>query len=352
MRASQGFVVIVPLVILLLMVSAGAMLIVDSVTQQSRFSGQINQQQRILTQTAQQLEMAIAASPIALRQSLPPTTIGQQTNLVHTFSTLINSAPVDHFELLTTDSTNSQIKLRQQLIRFPLLQAVPEAALMLSQPLPGSVGFTVYFSEPIPADAPLTVWGRHHLIPGPERHRCVSSFFAETICRPVLANAEAEAGSVSNSPAYPAPLLPALFGATVTSLSRLSDFARDTSDCNTLNAATRGLIIVAGPCLIKAGQQIGSPTAPVLIIATGTQLHQARYSQLNGLVIMLPNDTFPPVDIRIHSEARINGALIVEGTLSAASIFTVQYNASVLRNLQTLPQLQRVQPVIGSWRDF
>ncbi|QPG06503.1 hypothetical protein IT774_04850 [Salinimonas marina] len=240
-RTAGGFIIIVPLVILLLMVSAGAMLIVDSVTQHSRFGSQITTQQRLITDTEQQLDMAIAASPYALRQPQPPTTIGGHTTLLAGFSASLNDAQISSFELLTSDNMNKNIELRQQLIRFPLLQAIPEAALMFNQPLPGSVSFTVHFSKPVAAGAPLTVWAGEDLTPGPHRHRCISSLFTETVCHPVLLTLKPEPGILGNSAQYPAQLLSALFGTSITRLSQLSDFAQYRSNCESLDTASRGL---------------------------------------------------------------------------------------------------------------
>ncbi|QPG06502.1 hypothetical protein IT774_04845 [Salinimonas marina] len=109
---------------------------------------------------------------------------------------------------------------------------------------------------------------------------------------------------------------------------------------------------MTGPCEVAAGQQIGSSTAPVLLMVTGNQLHLAIYSQLNGLVLMPGGDPSNTVDINISPEAVITGALMVEGALEPASRLTVRYDRAVLRNLQKLRELQRVQAVIGSWRDF
>ncbi|WP_218352660.1 hypothetical protein [Alteromonas lipotrueiana] len=354
MQHSAGFTVIVPLFMILLMVTGAAMLMVDTVTQQSRFSTQIKEQQKAVDDTAHELTMAIHGSHIALRQPTLPDFHSSRIQLVNQQSALINQVPVGVFQLKVASDNKWNLSAQQQLIRYPLLQAVPQAAIMLSYTLPRPTRLNVHLTQSIGQPLAATLWSRETVTLAPGRQRCISLLVGNTtICESMLLNLPSLSGVYADDSGYPAHILPSLFGPEINSLSHLSDFAQPAENCQSLSSASTGLFVVSGNCVLSVGQKIGSETQPVLLILTGEMLNFAPHSQIYGLVLAVHSTSTSAIQITGDSEsATVAGALIVDRDLDPSSQLTVHYRKDILLVLQKSIELQRVQPLKGSWRDF
>ena len=99
---------------------------------------------------------------------------------------------------------------------------------------------------------------------------------------------------------------------------------------------------------IDTSGDIGTATAPVLMVINGDLSFTTAGVTIHGLVMLRPpgpSPTWAPT-----GNGRIRGAIVVDGAVSGTSTLAIEYDGQVLRAMQaTVGNFARVP---GSWRDW
>ncbi|MGV0998996.1 MAG: hypothetical protein ACOYBQ_06690 [Fluviibacter sp.] len=133
------------------------------------------------------------------------------------------------------------------------------------------------------------------------------------------------------------------FGADKAYIQSVAKQLRCDGDCNTAIAAAGSQVVwLAGNARLSSGT-LGTPSAPVVIIASG-QLALSNAVRITGVVYSMA-----PITQVQTSLGRVDGALIAENSLNIEDTSTVSYNPIVLQTAQS--KLGVFIPVPGSWSD-
>lgn len=128
-----------------------------------------------------------------------------------------------------------------------------------------------------------------------------------------------------------------------------------------LNSAASGIIWCQTGCDIGSGQEVGSPTAPVLLILDGPVSIQGR---VWGMVMVRdPSTSLDPSTgshsagncpsncmLQMNAGAAIYGALVVQGQMKANGTAAVIYDGKVLHNLEETGG-SKYASLPGAWND-
>jgi Tfp pilus assembly protein PilX len=123
------------------------------------------------------------------------------------------------------------------------------------------------------------------------------------------------------------------------------------------NAATVRAIIADNPgrplwltggLLVDSAGDIGSATAPVMMVANGNLEFDSAGVTIHGLLMLRPTAGWNTG--ASAQPGTIRGAVVVDGPVTGASSLVVQYDGGVLSNLRT--SSGTFFRVAGSWRDW
>lgn len=144
----------------------------------------------------------------------------------------------------------------------------------------------------------------------------------------------------------PAVVLPFLI-TEINQMALINALAQEIHDtCDTLSAATTGVIWVTQQCEIPSGRTIGQRDAPVFLLYTGEALSLSLGAHMFAWVYA------PALEqAKFAAGSYIEGAVVIPPLVNLPS-HAVRHSKSVLTTLSTLPSLYLVQRVNGSWRDF
>jgi hypothetical protein len=160
---------------------------------------------------------------------------------------------------------------------------------------------------------------------------------------------------LDNDPAFPEDLMEYMFNVPEAEWDTLrSDANLRLPNCNTLGAASRGLIWVDGDCSLNANVVVGSVNNPVILIVTDGDLTMNGGATINGIVFSFrkPGVIFD-FEINMLGGARVNGVVASNHPVGHANgTYNSVYDSEVLAELKVNDAFQRVARVPGSWRDF
>ncbi len=105
---------------------------------------------------------------------------------------------------------------------------------------------------------------------------------------------------------------------------------------------------INGDVSVDTSGDIGTATAPVLMVVNGGLGFSTAGVTIHGLVVIRPAD--PATGWVTTGGGRINGAVVVDGAVTGSGTTSIEYNGDVLAALSaTVGNFTRVP---GSWRDW
>jgi hypothetical protein len=247
----------------------------------------------------------------------------------------------------------------EQVLRYPLLNIVPQAPLISSEPLSSAVTF-VLGANPNGGGlgVPVSIWADENIAPlGINSRTCALQSFDESGCaRGMYSNSTQSSSDVlQNHEQFPEDALDYFFHIREFDWRVLrSEASIIEQDCAAATLGANRVMWIEGECTLDVSQHIGSESTPIILILVDSALTMPSDSHIFGIVIML-STTLPSIPKRIAMavNSQLNGSLILLSPLNeAVSQFSVRYNAAVLNNLQQDADMQRLSKVSGSWRDF
>lgn len=136
---------------------------------------------------------------------------------------------------------------------------------------------------------------------------------------------------------------------------RLAGDSRVLANCSSLSGKS-GIIWDRVGCSSSNGLQVGTPSAPVLLVYDGTA---NWHSTLFGLLFVREQDPGPltgskeggTVDFRVNSNVALYGSLVVQGQMKANGTAALIYNRQVMTNLRNNLNKPEVLALPGSWSD-
>ncbi|RDV29324.1 hypothetical protein DXV75_02420 [Alteromonas aestuariivivens] len=348
----RGMALLIP-IILLLGVSVSSALMV-SLALNDRLQSQNNS---VEIETARQMAQNQIDS---LKLRLSSTTDWQQNLTADEISMIesINSFQMQQAQLTlaTLSSTGTgasgrlQAAVTQAVLHLPILLNRPPAALILTTEPAASAGF-----ELAAETARLALWSSQPVsFATGNRFTCSTESLRLTLCQsqarsgPLLVS-----GDVITSDVHaPDDVIDYLFGVPHNEMDLLRPLAHRfyENDCPTEQDG--GFIWVTGNCSLPADTQLGSEQEPVLILIKNGSLEMQQGAVIFGLVVSLRHDSGFSYGLSMSVNAKIKGALLVNHSMSEDSAITIEYAPDLLANLQNHPDLQRLLPLPGSWRDF
>ena len=247
----------------------------------------------------------------------------------------------------------------EQSLIYPILFNSPPAPLMVKHGFSSDGEFEVVTNpDGLGIAAPLSLWsGAVITLSGTSHHSCILSEFnvgncsSNTYSDHSLKLADIADGSAS----FPADLLSYLFNIPSTEwiqLQQQSDFVL--ADCDTLDIGSWGVIWINGDCDVSASTQIGSDSAPIILVVFDGNVAFDNDVVMYGLLFSFkPADSIKALDISMQADSAVFGAVVTNYQLGTKSALTrVVFEADVLQKLQHSKRLQRVARVPGSWHDF
>ncbi|AXR07219.1 hypothetical protein [Salinimonas sediminis] len=359
MRHDQhGFMLLVPVVILLIMVTGSAALIVESTSLQTRLSRQL----RELEQQQVELDNALNRAILLTEHIDPEAAIteyqitGGTVRLVE--QVITRDARLLHYALAANSSLPANLAARLSVVRYSLLTSVPAAALMLNSSWPATAHLHLQYTR---ADAtPLaSVWSSSDFELPAIGTICQTASVAATSCDSIPSSHVGEvtsdiedSGIYANATDYPKAVLAALFYPAMSGLTQLQQASTLHRNCHGLNAHSAGIYYIQGDCTLRAGQVVGTVEAPIVLLVAGETLVLEENSLINGLVIGVHAEAERALTITSASTAWLDGALVLTRPLAPTSSVRLRYHPAMLLSLQRSQSMQRSQPVAGSWRDF
>jgi hypothetical protein len=141
-----------------------------------------------------------------------------------------------------------------------------------------------------------------------------------------------------------------LFGPGAADAEGLRAQALRLDDCSPLGAGSRGLIWIAGPCIVSTASAIGAAASPVVLVVDSEALHVQAPVDFFGILV-LRSATGGRTTLRQETgPAVLHGAVIADGTLEVlAEDLTIRYDPAVL--LPLLHLAGQLSEVGGSWTD-
>ncbi|WP_240919980.1 hypothetical protein [Paraglaciecola sp. 20A4] len=258
----------------------------------------------------------------------------------------------------SSDELGSQ-SVREQVLRFPLLNIVPKAPLISSVPLSSAVTFLLGANPNGGGNGvPVSLWADEDIAPlGLNSRTCALQSFDENRCARDVYSNRSNAGDdvLQNHEQFPVDVLDYFFHIREFDWRLLkSEASIIEQDCGAATLGANRVIWIEGECALEVNQRIGSESTPVILILVDSALLMPSDSHIFGVVIQL-STTFPSVPKRIAMavNSQLTGSLILLSPINeSVSQFAIRYNKSVLDKLQQDADMQRLSRVSGSWRDF
>jgi hypothetical protein len=151
-------------------------------------------------------------------------------------------------------------------------------------------------------------------------------------------------------PDFPCDLFKFYFGYPKASFEIVKSFAQVLSNCDTLDPNSNGIIWISGTeCRINAKTTIGSPAAPVLLIAAPTDMVINGATTIYG-VLYLSDAEKPTASLAGTGNLTVYGQVVVDAHLDKfQGTFQVIYNENAVVKASGDGGLGNV---LGGWADF
>jgi hypothetical protein len=280
-----------------------------------------------------------------------------QTQVIERSSTTMN--------LVTLSSTGtsadglSQVTLSEQVLNYPLLVNIPDAAVVVTGGLdPG--GDFILGANPNGSGQgiPLSIWTNGDVDMNVSLgSTCGQQEFYDGNCQTLgySQNGFQDVDILDNDPHFPDDLMEYLFNVPQAQWnSLLSEAQVYLTDCGVLQAGSFGLIWVDGNCNIESGVQIGSISNPVILVLVDGDVSIQSGVTVNGILFSFRKPGMvSEFELNMLGDALVNGAIVANHPLGHANgTLNVVYNAAVLDQLQQHKTFRRVARIPGSWKDF
>ncbi len=115
-----------------------------------------------------------------------------------------------------------------------------------------------------------------------------------------------------------------------------------------IEANPRRPLWINGDLSVDSSGDIGSATAPVLMVINGSLTFSTPSVTIHGLLLLRPAD--PTTGWVTSGAGRINGAIVVDGAVTGTVTTSIEYNGTVLAAVRT--GVGNFSRVSGSWRDW
>ncbi|MGJ8681980.1 hypothetical protein [Paraglaciecola sp.] len=249
------------------------------------------------------------------------------------------------------------ITLTEQFLIHPLLFNLPIAPLIVEQGVLMPSEFEIVAnSNGLGAGHSLSIWSDKDVFMSTTSRTCeLNAFLVGTCASNFISNHLTQSTDIQqHSSTFPTNIWGYLFNAPMTEIEHLHLHAdKALTDCNSLNSFSRGLIWVKGLCSVSLGERIGSQSAPLILIVQDGDLLFAKDVLMYGMLFSYRSPTaISNPTVAMSSGAQVTGALISNHQFDQiGDQLRVVYDQTVLENLMTQNELQRVARIPGSWRD-
>jgi hypothetical protein len=249
--------------------------------------------------------------------------------------------------------------ISEQVLVYPLLVNKPVAPLVVKQGVNALAEIEVVANpNGLSVGQPLSIWSNKEVILGSGTSvTCgLTEFNAGDCVSKFLSNQLSKSNDIQEySASFPLDLFGYLFNTPIANVIHLKQQATlAAADCSLLNSSSRGLIWITGNCSVSLGEQLGSQSAPLLLVVQDGDLILDKNVTVFGIVFSY-RSVVANADllIKMNSGAIIKGALVTNHQLGQLpDIVRVIYDDAVLQSLVTQKDLQRIARVPGSWKDF
>lgn len=166
----------------------------------------------------------------------------------------------------------------------------------------------------------------------------------------VMTSSSKDGGDIVQDADFPTDLFQFLFGVPAADYQTIKDEAQVVANCDSLTAASSGLIWVTGDC--SSSSTIGSAAAPVLLVVEGNASFNGG-ANTYGLLYM-----FDPAgaarELKTNGNNHIHGAVIAHDSnvdLDMGGTYIIEYDKDVLTELKNSPNARALARIPGAWSD-
>ena len=363
----HGAVVLVTVVLLLVMVTLVTLytgkiqsfehkIMLNSQNQKLAFAAAESGIMRGLAELQQKKDWPVATlQEVLLGQERFSVSAGKHTIIRH-------SREIQLFELnsvgVSADGLASS-SIKQQVMVYPLLTQIPQAALMVAGGLNQQFDFELVANPNGAGEGiPLSVWtGGNIDMASINGFTCGLQEYQDGQCQTQAYSSALQWGNdiIFDDPNFPSDVFAHLFNVSFEHNMALRSEAKQVlSACNMLNQQTTGIVWVDGECDINANAILGSTSHPLLLFINEGSLHLGDEAEVYGLIVMLKQaNTVASYDVFISSESEVHGALVANYPLgSLAGSMRVIYDKDTLLTLANSTEFMRIAKVPGSWHDL
>jgi len=150
-------------------------------------------------------------------------------------------------------------------------------------------------------------------------------------------------------PLFPCDLFEYTFGVAREDYQEVKDMATVLPNCDLLDENSAGLYWIEGDCVVSANSQIGSPFAPVFMIAAGSLTRFNGGAEFFGTLYVSDIEN-ADAEFQSNGTNTIYGAGIIDGTLGRYNgTFQIVYIGDERDRPREIPLLGSVP---GGWTDF
>jgi hypothetical protein len=151
---------------------------------------------------------------------------------------------------------------------------------------------------------------------------------------------------------FPTDLFEYIFGVPKEKQQVVKDEATVLTSCDTLDENSSGLYWIEGGCAPNKKNNIGSKTAPVLLVVEG-DIKLNGNQKIFGLVFAFSNSTTVQLNVELNGTATVYGAVIASKNIDKANgNFDMEYDSEVLENLYSNIGSHGFTLIPGSWADY
>jgi hypothetical protein len=363
----QGAVVLLTVVLLLVMITLVTLytgkiqsfehkIMLNSQNQKLAFAAAESGIMRGLAELQQKKDWPVATlQEVLLGQERFSVSAGKQTIVRH-------SREIQLFELnsvgVSADGLASST-IKQQVMVYPLLTQIPQAALMVAGGLNQQFSFELVANPNGAAEGiSLSVWtGGNIDMASINGFTCGLQEYQDGQCQTKAYSSSLQWGNdiIFNDPNFPSDVFAHLFNVSFEhNMVLRSEAEQVLSACNMLNQQTTGIVWVDGECDINANAILGSSSHPLLLFINEGSLHLGAGAEVHGLIVMLKQvNTVASYDVFISAESKVYGALVANYQLgSLAGSIRVIYDKDTLVTLAHSTEFLRIAKVPGSWHDL
>ncbi|MGL5948007.1 MAG: hypothetical protein ACRCYV_02960 [Aeromonas sp.] len=308
-----------------------------------------------LGRLAQDLSWRTTATQVTTSEGSYQLNVSDQTPITVGSQTI---TPVRLTASASLAGSSAQAQVQVSAVAVSLLAGSPAAPLTVAGGMAVSGNFSVV-ANPNGGGlgVPLSIWTSDYLdMNNGSGQTCHLGDYSGGCASYISSKGNKQSDIKDSDPDFPGDLVNYLFNEPDTAAGWANLEARAAqmlTNCSSLNAQSRGLIIVDGDC--KPSSNIGTIAAPVVLIVRNGNLTINGASVLNGLVFAYAsNPASATTDISLKGGALVNGALVANYRLgkTANGTFDAKYDQSVLDNIQTGSTFQTLSLIPGSWQDW